>query len=327
MLGTLALLIALSPQASPSASPSVRAAAVAQGTPAAQQPPATSTVTVGSAVPAAGDGASVAALVETNRHVTFTVGGAKLRDFTQQMADRRSYDALVVSRSAGSTVIRVQYGVCTSKLEDSAVGENEQPIKLSEHRYVVQRSGTPPTVSVRELSRRAATPARLTVRDSDPSEEESDVSEDVATQVEQDVKELLDGGRWSATLGGKPLTIGQPVALSAEATHALFGEVLPGLSTSKLELTPRAPAADPDRVVFGVVASATMKDGEELPMSSTLDLTGTLELGRADGRLLALELTGPLQFGGSADRERTKIEVVGTGTVTWTYRAQPLAKK
>ena len=70
-----------------------------------------------------------------------------------------------------------------------------------------------------------------------------------------------------------------------------------------------------------------MRQGEELPVHTTFQLAGTIALARASGRLASLELSGPIESAGSAERRDGKVEVTGNGKLAWTVRVEPLAPR
>ncbi len=298
MVATLLLAAALAPQAAPPANPS--------------------SVTVGRAAARVGDGIRVTSAVTTRNAVVFTVGGAKLRDFKQTNHDERTFDARLVAGEADTPAaatprVRIDYGDCRSTVTDPT-GDDRQLLPLDSRHYLVER--------------KEAAPSPLAVQELDPTKGETHaVSADVAEQVARDAGELLDGARLAALLSDRPLAVGRPIDVPADVARSLLLGVLDRGTVSRFELTPKAASADADRVAFAATLAVAMKQGSDLQVESTFELAGEIVVGRSHGRIAALDLSGPIRFGGAKDEGGTRVEVTGTGTLTWTYRADPLDAK
>jgi len=294
MLGTLMLAAALVPQ----------------------EAAGTGTVRVGGAPAQAGERVRVASTVETRLAIVFTVAGAKLRDFEQIVRDVRSFEAGVATAAGGSVHVRADYGECRSVRVDPS-GETTRALPVDSAHFLIARAPGAP-----------ADPARLTVQELDSARNEAGaVDAAVAAQVERDVGELLLGGRFAPLLAGKELAVGAPLDVPPAIAQAVLAGVLDGGTVKRFTLAPRAAGADGDAVAFDASLVVTMKEGDEMPVTSTFELAGAIELGRTHGRLVGLDLAGPIRFGGERDEGATRIEVSGTGTLTWKYRADPVARK
>jgi hypothetical protein len=308
MLGTLVLL---------ALAPAPQAAAPAE------------TVTIAAAPARIGDDVHVVSTVETRYAVLFTVGGAKLRDFERRTVDTRSFDARLVPGAAGGpgnatpASVRIAYGECRSVLTEPS-GENVEKLPVERRHYVVG-------LVDRSADGRVPTEARMKVQELDVTKNETlDVDEGVAAQVARDAGELLLGGRFATFLAGKPLAVAQPLDVPQDVARTLLGGVLDGVTVQSFTLTPKRPGTGGDAsgdVAFTAALSVTMKQRDDLSVTSTFELTGEIVLGRAHGRLVALDLAGPIRFGGSKEEGATRIEVTGTGTLTWQYRSEPLAPR
>jgi hypothetical protein len=278
--------------------------------PTGAAPPAASTVTIRGSPAPAGTGIKVVSTVTTELHGAFTVGGAKLRDIERTIEDRRAFEVTIAGGDGGTRSARVAYGECISRLTDPT-GVDRIELPTSNVHYVVPAGPEP---QVREL-------------DAQGEPQPGATRADVATQVAFDAGELLNGARLGPTLAGKPLEVGKELKLGEDAARDLLAGTLEGVAVTRFALTPKPAAEGSDRVVFAAALVVTTKQGEELAVESTFELAGEITLGREHGRVVSLELSGPIRYGGSRDDKGTKIEVRGTGTLTWTYRAEPLPSK
>jgi hypothetical protein len=306
MVGTLAIAAALALQTAPAAQPGA--------------------VTLGRAAAQAGDGVRVVSVVTTKTTGTFTVGGAKLREFDVTTIDARAWEAKLAAASADARVARIEYGECTSTRSDPT-GDDVQLLPCQNRKFVVERksAATQTPASVREINE-----IRSEKDDKATREELADVANDevgrqVVRQVGHDAGELLAGSGFAALLADLPLELGKPIDVPEEVARAFLGDVLPDGVVQRFTLTPKE--ARGDAIAFAVALGVTMKQGqgEELPVTSTFELSGELLLGRAHARVAALDLKGPIRFNGAKDESGTRIEVTGTGTLTWKYEARPSA--
>jgi hypothetical protein len=301
MLGMLLLAAALAPQAAPRAG----------------------TVRVEFAPPLAGEGVRVVATVETRHAIVFAVAGATLRDFEQTLRDSRAFEARLADAAGREPSLRISYGECRSVLT-GPTGEDSHAIPLESRGFLVERVAAAGGDGSGGGDRGGGGAPRLLVKEVfSGSGEPRDVEASIAAQVERDVGELLLGARFSPLLQGRELPVGERIDVPRELARSLLAGVLDAGTVESFALTPKEGGFEGD-VAFAASLVVTMKQGDDLPVSSTFELSGEIVLGRGHGRVTSIDLGGPIRFGGSKEENGTRIEVRGTGSLAWKYRVTPI---
>lgn len=273
------------------------------------------------APPAAGDAWEVSSALDHRLTARLRVRGTELREYEQVVEDRAAASVELIADADRGFVARLDYRQLDWRL---------------------LREGTDRTESLPEGQRSfevALEGGELRVVQRDPSAGFSrNVIGSLADRVARDAREALRGGLLAPLLAERPLEEGRAVEVPLELGEALLEEALAGATLESFTLTPTAlrQEAGVACVVLAAAVRATLAPGDpldagggarpekpQLATTTTLELSGECAVRRDDGRIVALSLSGPLQCTGSAESGSSHVEIAGTGTLRWTYRALP----
>jgi hypothetical protein len=268
---------------------------------------------VRAAAPGAGSKWQLSSSVEHRLAVEFRVRGAKLRDFEQTIRDDAAWVVEVVADDAGALAATASYGECSTELA-TPLADKKEKADFAGKRFEV--AGGDNAARVRELDL--------------PEGTFGYVATDLAGRIAHDAREALHGGWFAQLLAEKPLVEGRAIEVPAELGTRLLGRPLQGGKLDSFRLVPRAARREDGRDVVvldaAVTASLPPRDGALPAVTTTFELAGEVVVARDDGRIVVLSLAGPIRCTGRAEQGGSTIEVAGTGTLAWTYRAQLLPR-
>ena len=266
-----------------------------------------------------GDGLRVTSLVENHQTITFMVGGGKLREYEQSILDHAAFVATHTAR-ADAAEVKLAYGACTS-VSTNPAEENEQPLPVSRRTFLIAAK------DVRALEQRNDTIAERPLT----KDEHAALDE----RVVHDAAPLFAASSLAEFLAKQTLLAGKAVTIPAECAVALLGATFGEAQVQSCTLTPHAipsnGASESLSVAFTVALAATMKPaagkpGSELPVESSFELAGEVEFEKARGLLLRADLSGPIRYSGSMQQAGSKVEVTGSGTLSWRLHAEPFTE-
>jgi len=268
---------------------------------------------VRAAAPDAGAKWQVASTLEHRLAVEFRVRGARMRDYEQTTRDEAEWTIEVAAAADGALAATASYGECRTQLVTPLVDQEEKP-EFAGKRFEVAGGGD--DVRVRELDLPEGTLGY--------------VASDVAERIVHDAHEALHGGWFAALLSRAPLIEGQAIDVPAELGAQLLGGPLQGGKLDSFRLVPRTARREGERdvIVLAAEVRATLAPDERAQpaVTTTFELSGEVAVARDDGRIVVLSLSGPIRCAGKAEKGGAVIEVAGTGTLSWTYRAQPVPR-
>ncbi|MBL8844122.1 MAG: hypothetical protein JNL90_21535 [Planctomycetes bacterium] len=274
------------------------------------------------APPAAGDAWEVSSALDHHLVHRFRVRGVELREHEQLVAERA--EALVELRADADRglVARIDYRQLDWRLLREGADATESLPEARRSFEVTLEAGE---LRVVQLDPRAGF--------------SRSVIGSLADRVARDAREALQGGWLAPLLAERQLVEGQAIEVPLELGEALLEEALAGATLEAFTLTPTAlrQEAGVACVVLAAAVRATLAPGEpldagadgarpekpQLATTTALELAGECAVRRDDGRIVALSLSGPLQCTGSAESGSSHVEIAGTGTLRWTYRALP----
>lgn len=277
--------------------------------------------------PPVGSGVHVSSTLESSLSVRFTADGKELRRFERSVKEQTDAKIEVVaaladglteeeavgleSPTAPPPYVRVRFGSCPVKVwgPEGAAEADKRFDNESDLAFFIERAAAEPKV-------------RTLYRGYRPTL-------DMLARVLADADALVVGPRLAPLVIGRELKPGaildvEPAVIAPIATQA----VTEGTVT-RAQLTFKGDAKDgaTDLLEFGITLVVEWKGSDELPVTATFELAGTLKLVKRTAQPFALELSGPIRYGGSGDENGAKLEIAGTGSLTFTYRAEPLASK
>ncbi|MSP15097.1 MAG: hypothetical protein EXR73_00550 [Myxococcales bacterium] len=280
---------------------------------------------VHAAAPIAGERWRLASTVEQRLSAQIRVAGSPLREIEQAVRDEAVWQTELVADDGGLLTATVDYGVCAARVTTLA-SEQQGASAYDRRRFTVTGSANDSKVLLLEEPVSDANAPRVVF------EPPRAVSADLRRRVEQDARETLRGGWLSERLALAPLVARQPFDLPLDLGAQLLADPLRGATLTSFRLTPQSARREGERdaVVLDAEVQAELAPNEadkEVPaVRTTFVLTGELVVGLLDGRLLRAALSGPVRCEGAAEHSGSPIEVAGTGNLTWTYRAEPLAR-
>lgn len=280
------------------------------------------------APPAAGAGARVSSTLSNRLALRFTADGRVLREFERRVDESGGARIEVVTDLAdgldeterkgletpGSPppFVRVRYDKCKVQVVDLEGSTAADPPESEQH-YFIERAAAGPLVRF------------LHVGGSKPKDEE-------AARVLADADAFVHGPRLAPFVVGHEFKDGDAVELPAAVLAPLLAQAVPDAILRPAQLTfhrrPDAPADAP--LVFALAATldwASPKTQSSIAVAATFELAGELVADRKSGQVTALQLEGPIRYGGTGDENGAKLEITGTGTLKFEYRADPIAAK
>ncbi len=272
--------------------------------------------------PAAGDAWEISSALEHRLLARLRVRGAELREFEQVVEDRAAAQVDLIADEARGLVARLEYRQLDWRLLREGADDSGALEAGQRHFEVTLQGGELRVVQIDPRSGLARA-----------------VVGSVADRVARDAREPLQGGWLAALLAERPLAEGQAIEVPLELGAALLEEALGGATLDAFTLTPTALRQEAGVACIVLVAAvrATLAPGDppetgdagarpenpQLATTTALELSGEFAVRRDDGRIVALSLAGPLQCTGSAESGSSRVEIAGTGTLRWTYRASP----
>jgi hypothetical protein len=280
-----------------------------------------------------GAGAHVTSTLQNEMSIRFTAAGHLLRAVQQRVEEISDVTIAVVEKlgdldpeikklesaletpRARPPFVRLVYGKCTSSVEN--VGGRtpmEQETRESEGKFFIERTAP--------LRSGAARPEVRFLFSNVGA-----VPEDVAPRVAIDADAYVTGPRLAPLVLGKPLAADAALDVPPALLEPLLWQAVPEGKVTKATLRPVASEGAPDHLAFKIAVVIAWKGGEELPVSATFDLAGDLTLVKATGQVSKLTLTGPIQYSGTSDENGAKLEITGSGKLSFDYTAGPLPKQ
>lgn len=155
------------------------------------------------------------------------------------------------------------------------------------------------------------------------------VNDDIQARVRADADGFVFGPRFAPLVLGRELKPGETLDVAPEIVAPLASQAVTDGTVTKAQLTFKGEAKDgaTELLDFGIAVVVEWKGSDELPVSATFELAGELKLVKRTAQPFALELAGPIRCGGTSDENGAKLEIAGTGSLSFTYRAEPLAAK
>jgi hypothetical protein len=157
----------------------------------------------------------------------------------------------------------------------------------------------------------------------------SDDDRPLLARLRADADAFLVGPRLAPFVLGRELAVGAKLDVEADAIAAIAALTVSDGTAGKAQLTYRGPVKDgaTELLDFGITLVVHWKGGDELPVTATFDLAGDVKLVKETAQVFEFKLDGPIRYGGTSDENGAKLEITGTGHLTCTYRADPLAAK
>jgi hypothetical protein len=280
--------------------------------------------------PPIGSGVHVTSSLTSKLAIRFTADGKELRKFDRKVGEtsdvtievvasladgldlKPNEAALIDTPAAPPPYVRARYERCPVKVTGPE-GTDESDAEESSTIFYFERSAEPP--KARKLyggsfKPESSLPARLLA----------------------DADSLLVGPRFAPLVlnpGGRELAAGATLDVDAEVVAPLVAQVVADGTVTKAQLAFRGVEKDGanELLAFGITLSVAWKGSDDLPVTATFELAGDLKLVKATAQLFALNLSGPIRYGGSGDENGAKLEIAGTGSLDFTYRADPLVAK
>ena len=290
--------------------------------------------------PPVGAGAHVISTLTNEMSIRFTAAGHLLRAVQQSVVEKTDVTIAVVEKlgdaldaesleqiakeeleietpRARPPFVRLVYKVCTASVEhgehDSSHLPPEYETNESRGRFFIER----------------ATPARAETGRREVRflyAKTGTVLKDVEQRVAIDADAFVAGPRLAPLVLGKPLAADAALDVPPALLEPLLWQAVPDGKVTKATLRPVAGEGGADRLAFKIAVVIAWKGGEELPVSATFDLAGDLSLVKATGQVSALALSGPIQYSGTSDENGAKLEITGSGKLSFDYHAEPLSK-
>lgn len=274
------------------------------------------------APPAAGDAWEVSSALDHRLAARLRVRGTDLRQYEQVVEDRAAASVELFADADRGFVARLDYRQLDWRLLREGTDRTES-LPEGQRSFEVTLEGG--ELRVVQLDPRAGFSRK--------------VIGSLADRVARDAREALQGGWLAPLLAERPLAEGQAIEVPLELGEALLEEALAGATLEAFTLTPTAlrQEAGVACVVLVAAVRATLAPGgphetgddaarpekPQLATTTALELAGECAVRCDDGRIVALSLSGPLQCTGSAESGSSHVEIAGTGTLRWTYRALP----
>jgi hypothetical protein len=291
--------------------------------------------------PPVGAGAHVTSTLTNEMSIRFTAAGHLLRA-VQQTVTEKSHVTIAVVEKLGDRLdakeleriaregleletprarppfVRLVYGTCTASVEHGEPGSSRTPLDNetyeNEGRFFIERTA-PARPEVERPKARFLYANSGTVRN------------DVEPRIWIDADAFVAGPRLAPLVLGKPLAADAALDVPAALLEPLLWQAVPDGKITKATLRPAAAGeGGAGYLAFKIAVSIAWKGGEELPVSATFDLAGDLTLVKATGQVSKLTLAGPIQYSGTSDENGAKLEITGSGKLTFTYTAEPLSK-
>ncbi len=265
--------------------------------------------------PTSGSAWQVTSTLDHQLAVTFKVRGTELRKFEQALHEHSRATVELIADPDRELTAQVRYDEFESTLRRNAV--DEQSTLDADHReFAVSMRDGEPLVSQRDAKSGASNLLK---------------TGDLADQVARLSREALAGGWLATLLANGPVVSQTAIEVPLATGTPLLDEALHGATLQRFVLTPIALREESGVECLVLLATATAEQ-PPLPKSrppevtTTFELSGEIAVRREDGRIVAMTLAGPLRCAGSTDSGSSQVEIAGTGTLTWTYRASPLPR-
>jgi hypothetical protein len=279
--------------------------------------------------PPAGSGVHVTSKLESSLAVRFTADGKDLRKFDRTVEEHTDVTIEVVSSlAAGLTekeagglesptapppFVRLFFGDCPVKVTGPEGAElSEARVALEDGRkFFIERAAAKPTV-------RSLYPGAVGIYSAERAL--------MLARVLADADAFVVGPRFAPLVLARKLEAGATFDVPPEVVAPLAAQAVADGTVTKAQLTFRGGAKEgaTELLDFAITLVVEWKGGEELPAAATFELAGELKLVKATAQPFALELSGPVRYGGTGDENGAKLEITGTGNVSFTYRAEPL---
>jgi hypothetical protein len=278
--------------------------------------------------PPVGSGVHVTSKLESRLAVRFTADGKELRKFERTVVEQTDATIDVVTSLAAGIegrkvedlespkgpppFVRVQFGDCPVEVSGSEGSNGSETRERREHQrsFFIERAAAKP--EVRTLFVYLDT-----------------VGIDVLERVLVDADAFVVGPRFAPLVLGRKLEAGATLDVDPEIVAPLAAQAVADGTVRKAQVTFRGGVKEGaiELLDFGITMAVDWKGGTELPTTATFDLSGELKLVESTAQPFALELSGPVRYGGTSDENGSKLEIAGTGSVSLKYRAEPLAAR
>jgi len=293
--------------------------------------------------PPVGAGAHVTSTLRNEMSIRFTAAGHLLRAVQQRVEEKSDVTIAVVEKlgdgldsesvkliakegleietpRARPPFVRLVYGKCTASVEhgEHVEGRAKEEIETRENdsRFFIERAVLLP----------GQEPVRCEVRFLFANF--GTVREDVVSRVAIDADAFVTGPRLAPLVLGKPLAADAALDVPPALLTPLLWQAVPDGTVTKATLRAAGPGEGaPDRLAFKIAVVIAWKGGDELPVSATFDLAGDLSLVKATGQVSKLTLSGPITYSGTSDENGAKLEITGSGKLSFDYTAEPLPKQ
>lgn len=286
--------------------------------------------------PQAGERFTIRSSVDHRLAYEVRVDGNVLRQSEQTIHDEATW-TIELAGDAAERTATVEYGDCARRVTSAAIEEDGNGA-CHQREFVITRDAGADAGRVRLVAEPGQEPGAARVVHDPPAL----ISAPLARRVLADARETLLGGRLAALLARSPLVEGQaldvPLDLGLELLQDPLGDPLRdplaeparGATLTRFTLVPTAARTEDgvETISCRATITATLppKQDDRLAVTTTIELAGELLFARADGRLMAATLEGPLSSRGTTTASERIVEVAGTGTLVWAYRARPIAR-
>lgn len=272
---------------------------------------------VRAAVPGPGAAWEITTALRHQIATTFSVDARVLREHEQRDEEELAWRVTLADGGERGLIAQV---VCTAHhaRSERVTGESEAQDLAGARFEVMLAAGEP-----------------LVFEQPDGGGEPRQVGGALAAKVAHAAREPLQGGWLAAQLTGRKLAAGQAIDVPAALARELLSEALKDADVQRtrvagLRLVARETAVVAGRTALRVAATAVVEQpaapDQEVPVASRTELAGELVVALDDARLLELSLAGPIRCEGSRTTDAARVEVAGTGALSWTYRARPVVE-
>ena len=278
--------------------------------------------------PPIGSGVHVTSTLTSRLAIRFTADGKELRKF-----DRRVEEATDVTIEV---VAKLDDGLKLTPEEAKLIETPAAPPPYVRSRYEI----CPVRVTGPEGTDESAAPESSTTYYVERAADDSKarqlfgavVKAETAARVLADADAFVVGPRFAPLVlnrEGRPPAAGATLDVDAAVVAPLVAQAVADGTVTKAALVFRGVEKEgaTELYAFGITLVVAWKGGDELPVTATFELAGELKLVKATAQLFALKLSGPIRYGGTGDENGAKLEIAGTGSLDFTYRADPLTAK
>lgn len=291
--------------------------------------------------PPVGAGAHVTSTLVNEMSIRFTAAGHLLRAVQQRVTENSDVRISVVEKlgdnpdpetakeiakgteletpRARPPFVRLVYDKCTMSVEhgEHVEGRAKEEVETRESgsSFFIERAAPPPGPEPARRGVRFLFASLGTVRD------------EVELRVAIDADAFVTGPRLAPLVLGKPLAADAALDIPPALIEPLLWQAVPEGKVTKATLRPAAGEVAADRLAFKIAVVVAWKGGEELPVAATFDLAGELALVKTTGQVSRLTLSGPIQYSGTSDENGAKLEITGSGKLSFDYTAEPLSKQ